>query len=374
MNSPVNGSSPNIAGMNIPRDLPQGSGASTASATRNSGQVNIPGMGEATVTVVPVPPRGSEPSRVQGAINLLSQALGAVGRGASAFAEMLAAPFKALGDYVTRAMEPGPKKAAGPNSGATQIPAAAGMATAPAATAAGAQAAIRVSTQQAPPAAQTVVQQEMTELVGGRLREQRHNGVGVGVAQDFWKDLGRGVRYEIAGADGSRTSLAAGVLTGGEAGKHEAMMGAVDAVRQLAGGNELLLQAVTKMASQAMSIGAFVQPFSGPDSPLHLPGGAAGQITPNGFVSSYTLSADGNGGVNVRAEFSIPSATSGSTLRMTAGGPMAEQVALDPRGTFFNASVEINVRLDGNVAQAQVTRPMEFSYAAVLANPTRPPL
>ena len=149
-------------------------------------------------------------------------------------------------------------------------------------------------------------------------------------------------------------------------------MGAVDAVRQLAGGNELLLQAVTKMASQAMSIGAFVQPFSGPDSPLQLPGGAAGQITPNGFVSSYTLSADGNGGVNVRAEFSIPSATSGSTLRMTAGGPMAEQVALDPRGTFFNASVEINVRLTGTLPRRRSPDPWNFPMPPCWPTPRGP--
>ena len=335
---------PGLRGAEFLQDL---TGVRPPVAEKLPGSANVPGMGAVAVKAQALPVReGGQPSPVQAARSPATQSGSSIG-------QKILQALKAVWNYF---MAPSP-----PAASRVQL----GQAQAPQRASAGASA-INAGWTQAPATAQAMALSLVQAEAGSRFREFVDGGAPTGAHEVFWKDLNR-ANYTVQLADGASQRIEVKDESGSMAPQDmsQRKMASIDQVRQLAGGDEALLRAATKMAHQGLA-SALQNPFmpSAPGLGLVMPDGSRGVPMASGGAgteASYALSAGpGPGEISIRAEYSVRSPDVAFTDR--------GMLRLDPERSGYTASISIAVSVDAQgTLQVRMTEPLRSEYLVALA-------
>lgn len=341
---PVDGPSGAPSGLRGAEFLQDLTGIRLDPASKPSGSTTVPGMGTVAVAAQPVPVRqGGQPTPVQTARSPATQSTSSIG-------QKILQALTAVWNFFMAPAPPAPSKV---QQAQRQTPqgASAGVS------------AVQAGWTEAPESAQAFARGVVQAQAADRFNEFIDDGTPTGAHDNFWKDLTR-ANYTVQLQDG--TSKRIDVKDNdGPLSHHGRMMQSIDEVTELCGGDEALMQAVTKMAHQGL-VGAAQMAFmpSQPGMGMAMPDGSRGVPVYDNIceqVASYDLSAGPNPGeISIRAEYSLR----GPNVALTDRGPLS----LDPEGSGYTASITIAVSVGaGGVLQARVTAPLTSEYAVALA-------
>jgi hypothetical protein len=180
------------------------------------------------------------------------------------------------------------------------------------------------------------------------------NGTKLVVDDALWRDFSR-ARYNFGPQGGGSESLVDlddwEQITPQE--RNLRREAGVQKLLEVCGGNETLMQSVSKFANQN-GIAGLQEAFVGEHSPIRLPDGTPGALfgPQEAQRMVYTIRPDGNGGVTLRIDFSIDN----PTLFLPSDG--SPQRLMEPGGKA-HFTFELSFAPDGRV---KVSEPVQFLY------------